>query len=336
MKTALFYRTLDEGKVQCVLCPHDCTISPGKTGICRVRRNVKGKLVSETYRHIWALHYDPIEKKPLYHFHPGSIILSMGTVGCNMSCSFCQNCDISQSGVGDVPGYKDYEPYELVDMAEAYPGNIGISFTYNEPVVNYEYMLETSRLAKSRSLKTVMVSNGYINPGPLGDLLPYMDAFNIDLKAFRNDFYKRETKASLDPVLKSLKMLREADKHLEITNLVIPELNDDPSVFSEMIDWIGSELGEYSVLHMSRYFPHYKMTGDPTPVSTLKNLYGIAGKRLKYVYLGNVSFHNGQDTFCPECGALLISRSGYSTQVRGIGPGNVCMNCNCPIQNIVL
>jgi len=176
MRTALYYKKLDGGKVQCLLCPHECIIAHGKTGECGVRRNVGGELISETYRHLSSLHYDPIEKKPLYHFHPGSTILSIGTVGCNLSCSFCQNCNISQATVADVPGYKDHEPGYIVDIAAEHPGNIGIAFTYNEPVIFYEYMLEVSRLAKARHLKTVMVSNGYINPRPLNELLPYMDA----------------------------------------------------------------------------------------------------------------------------------------------------------------
>ena len=336
MRTALFYEKLDKGKVQCLLCPHECTLSPGKTGECGVRRNVNGRLVSETYRHLSALHYDPIEKKPLYHFHPGSTILSIGTVGCNLSCSFCQNCDISQATVADMPGYKDYEPGDIVDMAAENPGNIGISFTYNEPTVFYEYMLEVSRLAKNRHLETVMVSNGYINPKPLEELLPWMDAFNIDLKAFTEEFYKIQSRARLKPVKDTLKTLVKEGKHVEITNLVIPGLNDDPAIFTEMVDWISNELGRHSVLHLSRYFPHYKMTRQATTLSTLKDLHEIASQRLSYVYLGNISSPEGQNTYCPDCGELLISRSGYQTRIRGIGSDKKCPGCKSPIQNLIL
>ena len=285
---------------------------------------------------ISALQYDPIEKKPLYHFHPGSIILSIGTVGCNLSCSFCQNCNISQATVADMPVHKDYEPGELVNMAADYPGNMGIAFTYNEPTIFYEYMLETAREAKKRSLKTVMVSNGYINPAPLEELMPFMDAYNIDLKAFTEDFYRNETHAGLEPVKETLKTLSGNGKHLEITNLIIPGLNDDLVVFSEMMDWIASELGKDTVLHLSRYFPQHRMTRDATPVSTLTGLYELACEKLSYVYLGNVRSLNGQDTHCPECGALIVSRQGYSTRVRGINPDNSCTKCNSPIKNLVL
>lgn len=336
MKTALYFEKRDKGKVQCMLCPHQCVLKEGGTGECGVRRNINGTLVSETYRHLAALHFDPIEKKPLYHFHPGSIILSIGTAGCNLSCSFCQNCELSQAGVADLPWHRDHAPEELVEMAVEYPGNRGIAFTYNEPAVYYEYMLETARLAKARNLDTIMVSNGYINPEPLKELLPFMDAFNIDLKAFTGDFYKNETGARLEPVKESLKIIAGEGKHLEITNLVIPGLNDDRMVFSEMTGWIAEELGMYTVLHLSRYFPHHRMTRAATPIRTLEELHELAREKLAYVYLGNVSMTEGQNTCCPGCGALLISRSGYRTRLEGISSGHTCNSCKKPLQNIIL
>jgi pyruvate formate lyase activating enzyme len=336
VKTAEFYRIREDGKLQCLLCPHLCIISEGKAGTCGVRRNVKGELIAETYRKVSALHYDPIEKKPLYHFYPGSVILSIGSVGCNLNCSFCQNCDISRADVPGYPWFKDYSVGDVVSMASAQPGNIGISFTYNEPTISYEYMMEISQLASSAGLKTAMVSNGYINPDPLVRLLPFMDAFNIDLKAFRDDFYRKHTGARLAPVLETLRILKEAGKHFEITNLVIPGLNDDPVIFGEMTDWIAGELGEYSVLHISRYFPHHRMNRPATPVSTLEQLYGIAKQRLHNVYLGNVTSRDGRNTYCIQCGELLISRNGYRTSLRGIAPDLHCKNCNTPIQNMVL
>ena len=336
MKTALYWKSLQDQKVQCLLCPHECTITPGNSGECGVRRNVNGDLISETYRHISALHYDPIEKKPLYHFHPGCTILSVGTVGCNLSCSFCQNCNISQISVAETPGYQDYEPGEVVDMAADYPGNIGISFTYNEPTIFYEYMLEVARLAKTRFLKTAMVSNGFINPDPLEELLPHMDAFNIDLKAFTEDFYRDQAKARLQPVLDTLKTLVEKGKHVEITNLVIPGLNDNADTFKEMIDWIRTEMGEDTVLHLSRYFPHHLMTREATPVTLLLDMYRIATEKINFVYIGNVASESGQNTHCPECGKLLISRSGYTTKITGVGKDNKCHYCGFFIQNLVL
>lgn len=336
MKTAQYYRKLEDGKVQCLLCPHLCTLSGGKTGKCGVRKNVNADLVTDTYGKVSAIHYDPIEKKPLYHFHPGSIILSIGSIGCTLRCSFCQNCDISQADVSVFHWLKDYSPEEIVHMAAGHRANIGIAFTYNEPTVSYEYMLAVARLAKERGLKTVMVSNGYINGDPLDRLLPFMDAFNIDLKAFRDEFYRVQTGASLAPVLATLKTLKAAGKHVEITNLIIPGLNDDPAVFSEMIGWISTELGAYTVLHLSRYFPHHKLRLYPTPVKTLSDLYAMASKKLHYVYLGNVASPEGQQTRCAACGEWLIERTGYHTEIKSITADNKCKKCGSPVKNLIL
>jgi pyruvate formate lyase activating enzyme len=301
-----------------------------------VRRNVNGELISETYRKVSAVHYDPIEKKPLYHFYPGSTILSIGSIGCNLNCSFCQNCDISNADVSGFPWYKDYPVEDLVRMGSDYPGNIGIAFTYNEPTMSYEYILEISRLASSVGLKTAMVTNGFINPDPLIQLLPFIDAWNVDLKAFRDEFYTENTDSRLAPVLETLGILSKAGKHFEITNLVIPGLNDDPAVFREMIDWIAGDLGEYTVLHLSRYFPHHKMTRPATPVNTLLEFLNIAKEKLHYVYLGNLAVRNGQNTLCPDCGESLITRNGYNTSISGISENVHCSHCNSSIQNLVL
>jgi len=336
MKTALYFEKAVNGNVHCLLCPQECTIKPGQRGTCGVRRNQDGVLYSETYRRISSLHYDPIEKKPLYHFYPGSIILSVGSVGCNLKCSFCQNCSISQATVDTFHGFNTSTVEEVVEMACSENDNIGISFTYNEPIVSYEYMLEIAELAKDRNLKTVMVSNGFINPAPLEQLIPFMDAFNIDLKAFRNDFYKIQSKARLEPVLDTLKMLSRYNRHFEITNLVIPTLNDDVSVFREMVSWIHDELGPYSILHLSRYFPHYKMTLPPTPAHTMSELYSVAKEKLTYVYMGNIFSTDGQHTLCPACGNLLIHRSGYHTVVAGINNNGTCKKCGNNIPNLKL
>jgi pyruvate formate lyase activating enzyme len=336
MRNALYFRKIGDGRVQCLLCPHLCSLSEGKAGKCGVRRNVNGGLVTEIYGKLSAIHYDPIEKKPLYHFHPGNIILSIGSIGCNLSCSFCQNCNISQADLSRFPWLKDHSPDEIVQMAAGHDGNLGIAFTYNEPTISFEYMLEVARLAKGMGMKTAMISNGYINAPPLLELLPYMDAFNIDLKAFREEFYKLHTGARLAPVLDTLMILKDARKHIELTNLVIPGLNDDPEVFSDMIDWISSALGKYTVLHLSRYFPHHELSIDPTPVDTLKNLFTLAARKLPFVYLGNVASHKGQQTRCAECRNLLIDRSGYNIEIRNITPDNRCNKCGSPVQNLIL
>jgi pyruvate formate lyase activating enzyme len=313
-----------------------CKPAEGKPGKCGVRRNLNGELITETYRKVSAIHYDPIEKKPLYHFHPGSIILSIGSIGCNLDCSFCQNCDISKADVSGFPWYKDYPVEDIISMAKDYPGNIGVSFTYNEPTISYEYMLEISRLAASVGLKTTMVTNGFINPDPLIQLLPFMDAFNVDLKAFREEFYRQHTDSRLEPVLETLRILKEAGKHFEITNLVIPDLNDDPEAFTGMIDWIAGELGEYSVLHLSRYFPHHRMTRKATPLDTLTGFYGIARQKLQFVYLGNMMSDEGQNTYCPQCNELLIRRNGYRTDSVGLLEGPRCRKCETFIQNLII
>jgi pyruvate formate lyase activating enzyme len=336
MKTALFYNKLDSGKVKCLLCPHNCIISEGKLGICGVRRNTGGDLYSETYEKVSAIHFDPIEKKPLYHFLPGKIILSIGSVGCNLSCNFCQNCDISQITVDDFTWFKHISVGDIVDLAVNRKDNAGISYTYNEPSIHYEYMLEIATEIKRRKMYNVMVSNGFINQEPLKKLIPVLDAFNIDLKAFTEEFYKKQTKSTLKPVLDTLKLLNESGNHLEITNLVIPSLNDDPLTFGKMIDWIYKELGENTILHLSRYFPHYKMTIAGTPISTLERLYNIAKEKLHYVYLGNVAGSEGQNTYCPSCQHLLISRSGYFTSLTGIASNGKCKKCGQIVPNMIL
>jgi len=336
MKIAQFYEKIDGGNVQCQLCPHNCILSDGKLGICGVRRNTGGDLFAETYEKVSSIHFDPIEKKPLYHFFPGKIILSIGSAGCNLSCNFCQNCDISQATVDDFPSFKNYSVGEIIDLALSRKENAGVSYTYNEPTIHYEYMLEIATEIKQKQLVNVMVSNGFINPEPLKKLIPVMDAFNIDLKAFTEDFYKKHTKSDLKPVLDSLRLINESGRHLEITNLVIPTLNDDPLTFGKMVDWIYKELGEHTILHLSRYFPHYKTTIAGTPLSTLERLFNIAKEKLHYVYLGNVAGSEGQNTSCPYCRNLLISRSGYFTSITGISKEGKCRKCGAKIPNMIL
>lgn len=327
MKEAQYYTIEDKNAVLCKLCPHNCLIKPEKIGICRVRKNVNGKLFAENYGKICSYNFDPIEKKPLYHFFPGRSIFSIGSFGCNLRCKFCQNWSISQVCIADADHFREASPGEIVDMAAGNNDNIGIAYTYNEPVVWFEYMIDIARLAKNRGLKNVMVTNGFINSEPLEELISLMDAFSVDLKAFTEDFYKTMTGSALQPVLNTLKAIRKAGRHLEVTNLVITGTNDDEAGFSRMVDWLGSELGVNTVLHLSRYFPMYKMDKNPTPEEVLYKFYKIAKERLNYVYLGNLRSEKGNHTRCPKCGHMLIMRMGYHTEITGLDEWGRCGLC---------
>ncbi len=316
-----------------MLCPHECVLHSGERGKCRVRLNRDGVLYAENYGLIPAMHLDPIEKKPLYHFYPGSKVFSIGTIGCNLSCGFCQNCDISQSEVKEFPGLVPYLPEKIVSTAIATPDNIGIAYTYNEPVIFYEFVSETASLARKKGMKNIFISNGFIGEEALAGIIGYMDAFNIDLKSFDNSFYRENTGGRVKPVLTTLENIRKAGKHLEITNLIIPGLNDDRANFKNMISWIREHLGDKTILHLSRYFPSYNFMIPSTPVETMNILYGVAREQLVFTYLGNLRADVGSDTFCPVCGNLLISRSGYLVKIRGIGEDRCCSACYSPVSN---
>ncbi|MBN2611938.1 MAG: AmmeMemoRadiSam system radical SAM enzyme [Bacteroidales bacterium] len=326
MKEALYYKT-SAGRVTCLLCPHTCEIKEGARGICKVRKNHAGKLYSENYGLISAINFDPVEKKPLYHFFPGSVILSIGSIGCNMKCRCCQNWQISQASPDDYYHDKRYAPEEILKLAKSKSKNIGVAYTYNEPTVFFEFMLDTAKLIWQERLKNVVVSNGFISEKPLFELLEYTDAYNIDLKAFNDKFYKTQTGSGLQPVLNTLKILGKSGKHLEITNLVIPTLNDDEREFTEMVNWISSELGSRTVLHLSRYHPMYKLGIEPTGAGVLEKFYRIAAEKLRYVYVGNIHMKDFQDTKCPTCGRLLIKRTGYFIDTEGIDKEGKCKYC---------
>lgn len=283
MKEALYYEKLEGTKVQCHLCPYNCVIQDSKRGSCGVRINKTGKLYSEVYGKTTSVSLDPIEKKPLYHYHPGEYILSLGTKGCNFHCDFCQNWHISQDL--NVPT-KDISSPEIIGKAKE-AGSFGIAYTYNEPFIWYEFVLDTAKLAKEEGLDNVLVTNGYVNMTPLEGMLPYIGAMNIDIKSFNDDFYKKICKGRLQPVLDVIKRSARAC-HVELTNLLIPGLNDSEDEIKKMVDWICDNTGAETPLHFSRYFPCYKMTLPPTPVDTLIKAERIAKKRLKYVYLGNI------------------------------------------------
>lgn len=324
MKEARYYKRLENDTVQCSLCPHYCLIEKDKKGKCGVRKNSSGFLFSENYKMISSFSFDPIEKKPLYHFYPGQEILSIGTIGCNLNCNFCQNCSISQE---PFQAYSRFN-LDLEDIIEAISknkNNIGIAFTYNEPTVWHEYIVDISK-SIDKSNKKLMVSNGFINPEPLNELFEHIDAFNIDLKAFSDEFYKNETDSSIEPVKNTLKAIVKAGKHLEITNLIIPGKNDDKELFKEMVQWIKTELGKEIPLHLSKYFPHYKSSIEETSLDILIELSEIAKKELDHVYIGNVKTQNSQNTYCPNCKSELISRTGYFTVLTELEEGK-CRNC---------
>lgn len=283
MHEALYYEKLDNAKVKCRLCPHNCVIPEERRGICGVRINKGGTLFSEIYGEITSLALDPVEKKPLYHFHPGEYILSAGTKGCNLSCSFCQNWRISKNI--DAPT-EAVTPSGLVEKAVK-SKSFGIAYTYNEPFIWYEFISDTARLAKKAALANVLVTNGFVNMPPLEGILPFIDAMNIDLKSFNDDFYRKTCGGRLDPVLETIKRSVRSC-HVELTTLLIPTVNDSGEELERLVDWVYENAGEEVPLHFSRYFPCYKMDIPPTTMESLRRAERIAKKKLKYVYLGNV------------------------------------------------
>lgn len=327
MQEALFYTKLKNNKVKCELCPWNCILNPDQVGNCKVRLNANGKLVTEVYNKVASLGSDPIEKKPIYHFHPGKNILSVGEVGCNLHCKFCQNHKISQCEASQFSGFHNISSKQIVCEALKTWNNVGIAYTYNEPFTFYEFLLETAELAKSNGLKNVVVSNGYINTEPLKKLLPFIDAFNIDLKAFTESFYQQQTKGKLQPVLDSLKIIAQSEAHLEITSLIIPGLNDDKLEFEKMVKWIALELGKQTPLHLSRYYPQYKMDILPTPIETLNTLFEIAKQHLSNVFLGNVSDQEKSSSYCTNCNAVLIQRITYKTEIIELNANGTCKKC---------
>jgi pyruvate formate lyase activating enzyme len=334
VQEALFYKREKGNRVKCLLCPWLCVLKPGQTGACKVRRNVDGILETMVFNKVAALGIDPIEKKPLYHFMPGHNILSLGMVGCNLYCTFCQNHNLSQCHADEYKGFIPLTSGQIVNKASETRNNAGIAFTYNEPFTFYEFMLETAQLAHSLKMKNVVVSNGYVNREPLNDILPFIDAFNIDIKAFSNKFYRQQTKGKLEVVLETIVTIAASHTHLELTNLVIPGLNDNEAQFEEMVRWISGETGTDTPLHISRYFPQYRLNIPATSPDTLKSLYELARKHLKYVYVGNLREGYGSDTFCPGCGKMLIKRNHYTVKMEQ-GFNGICSRCGTKIQIIL-
>jgi len=325
MKEALFYELVNQekGVIKCLLCPKECLVKKDQVGFCRARKNINNKLYSLIYSKISSYGMDPIEKKPLYHFYPGIMVLSMGTIGCNFSCDFCQNWAISQANIKDV-SVEELSPEKAVQLA-LQNNSPAIAYTYSEPLIWYEYVLDTARLAKKNNLKNILVTNGFINYEPLLKILPFIDALNIDLKSFRNSFYQKYCQGKLSPVLRTIELSKEYC-HIEITNLIIPGLNDSEEEIKEMVDWISS-LNEEIPLHFSRYFPCYKMNISATPISTLYKARDIAQKKLKYVYIGNIWDEEANATYCSNCKTLLIKRTGYNIINLGLDEDGKCKHC---------
>lgn len=324
-----FQEPADGGRIACHICPHECRIAEGRAGVCLCRKNVSGTLRPMNYAEVTSAGMDPIEKKPLYHFHPGRSILSVGTWGCNFKCDFCQNWQISQT---DGVATEHLEPEAAVELARQ-KGSVGIAYTYNEPTIWYEYVLDTGRLARRAGLVNVLVTNGYINPAPLDRLLEeVVDAMNIDLKAFTDGFYAEHARGQLSPVLETAR--RAAGRcHVETTTLLIPGENDSPQELTQLRDWIAENLGQASPVHLSAYFPRYKSSAPATTLETLTRARDIMAARLHHVYVGNVAATGLSNTCCPGCGATVVRRTGYTVDAGGVRSG-CCADCGAEL-NIV-
>ena len=319
-KEALYWHT-EEEKIRCGLCPHNCLIADGNVGLCGVRRSSGGRLLTMIYGEVTSYGLDPIEKKPLYHFHPGDTILSLGTKGCNFACDFCQNWTISQDPSARS---RNMSPEQIVEIGKR-EGSFAIAYTYSEPMIWFEYVLETAKLARARGLDNVLVTNGFIEPEPFGELLPYIGAMNVDLKSMDDEFYTKYCRGRLAPVLETIKKAATSC-HVEVTNLIIPTLNDTDDHFVRLRDWIVREVGPDTPLHLSAYRPMYKMDIQATPAATLERALSICSEKLRFVYIGNVLVSKGNDTVCPSCGQVLIQRQGYSTSIVGVDGGK-CSSC---------
>lgn len=328
-KEARYYKQLDRQRVECLLCPHHCKLTPDKTGLCRVRVNREGRLVTINYGELASLALDPIEKKPLYHFHPGRLILSAGTFGCNLACAFCQNYSLAQ----EQPPTRATEVEELLQAARATQkeGSVGVAFTYNEPSIWYEYVREAAEVLQENDLRVVLVTNGFIEPEPFRELLPLVDALNIDVKAFTDDFYVHHCRGALAPVRATVETAVEK-AHVEVTTLLVPEENDAIEEVEELARWLAA-LNPHIPLHLSRYHPAYRFSRPATPPESLYRAREAALKHLDFVYLGNLPGEQNH-TACLECGNLLIQRHAYQVQVSGLREGH-CTRCGANIDYIV-
>ncbi len=323
---ARYYKKLEGRGIECTLCPRHCRVTDLERGYCGVRENRSDVYYTLVYGRPCALNVDPIEKKPLFHFYPGTAALSLATAGCNVNCKCCQNWEISQSRPEQTDNL-DLPPKALVDIC--IQRNVPtIAYTYSEPIIFYEYMYDTAELGHSKGVKSVMITGGYVEESPLADLMPRLDAIKVDLKAIREDYYRNFVGGELKPVLDRLVQIKKAGMWLEIVYLIIPTLNDTEAEFKELAQWIKANLGPDTPVHFSRFHPQYLLTDLPaTPKRTLEMAHAIGqAEGLQFVYLGNVAGHPAESTYCPACGQVLIERRGYRIHQNNL-KGNQCGQC---------
>jgi len=332
VRGAMFFETASRNRVICRLCPNECVLREGERGICRVRENRDGRLVTLVYGTPCSANVDPVEKKPLFHYHPGTTAFSIATAGCNMSCRFCQNWEISQQGPEKIRS-ANLPPAAVVQLARK-RGCTSVAHTYSEPVVFYEYMLDCAKAGRRAGIPSVMISNGYIQEAPMRKLCRSLGAVKIDLKAFTDKFYREICGGTLAPVLHTLEVIKDEGLWLEIVVLLIPGLNDTPAEIRAMTRWIANKLGTRVPLHFSRFFPTYRLRNiPPTPRATLERAWRTAREAgLEYVYVGNL-MSPSRHTRCPGCGTELIHREGFSAQITGL-KGNRCRNCGREIPGV--
>lgn len=335
---ALLYEPVKDKTVQCILCNQKCIIRDGKRGLCSVRENRNGVLETLVYGRVIARHVDPIEKKPLFHFFPGSLAYSIGTVGCNFRCRFCQNADIAQMATdhdGRIMG-QTFSPEQMIEEAIR-TGCKSIAYTYTEPTIFFELAFDMAKLAHLKGLKNIFVTNGYISAEALEMVSPFLDAANVDLKAFTDEFYKKQCNARLEPVLETLRKMKQIGVFVEVTTLIIPGLNDDPDELRHLAEFIANDLGDDTPWHVSRFHPTYKLIDRPsTPVATLLGAREIGlGAGLKYVYTGNIPGEGTESTVCYSCGNPVIRRRGFTVLENRV-QNNLCPDCGAVIHGVGL
>jgi len=327
---AEYYEDMGGGLYRCLLCPRHCRIGPGKSGFCNTRVNDGGVLLAANYGVVASAAFDPIEKKPLYHVKPGSTILSVGGFGCSLDCDFCQNWSL-KNGKQEERGHR-VAPDVLAKRASS-RGSVGIAYTYNEPVIWFEYLMDVMPLVRDLGLINVLVTNGYAEPEPWDRICKMTDAMNIDLKSFRQEFYNKLCSGRLDAVMRNIERAVELGVHVEVTTLLVTDANDSEDEIRDIALWLAS-IDPKIPFHISRYFPHYKRDAPPTPMDRLQRAHEIAGRFLQFVYLGNVVSTVGSDTVCFNCGAKLVTRSGYSVRVEGLKAGR-CAACGAEAAMLV-
>jgi pyruvate formate lyase activating enzyme len=330
---ARYYKKLEGGGIECGICPRHCHVTDLERGYCGTRENRGDVYHTLVYGLPCALNIDPIEKKPLFHFYPGTTALSLATAGCNVNCKFCQNWDISQSRPEQTENL-DLPPKELVEICVSKKVPI-LAYTYSEPVIFYEYMYDTAELGHKKSIKSVMITGGYIEEKPLEDLMPHLDAIKVDLKAIREQYYRDVVHGELQPVLDRLIQMKKAGIWLEIVYLVVPTLNDTEAEFRDLAKWVKTNLGVETPVHFTRFQPQYLLKNLPmTPQKTLETAHEVArAEGLEFVYLGNLPGHPAESTYCPQCGAILIERRGYLISQYNL-QGNHCPKCNRVIPGV--